>query len=257
MNLRTITSLALLALSLAVVRDVAPAAQDLRDVLYLRNGSIIKGTIVEVIPDSVVRIRTADGSLFVFTMAEVEKAVKEEITATPVYPQTMEKVGHPARTVIAPLVGYGTEDWFNTGLGIRIGSTLASGTYIGGVFVYHFGKTQSVSLSTGFFSVNLDITIKSLYTGVEVGHDIAASERFFIRPYSGFGYFSLIASASSGGSSASDSEGRFFISPGLMFHGLASEHFMLGLDGRYVIITGEGGSDASAFGIFGTFGFVL
>jgi hypothetical protein len=50
-----------------------------RDVVYLKNGSIIRGSLAAVVPDSVVKIQTADGSLFVFRMSEVEKIVKEEV----------------------------------------------------------------------------------------------------------------------------------------------------------------------------------
>jgi len=49
-----------------------------KDVIYLINGSIIKGMIIELIPNQTVKIKTADGSLFVFKMEEVEKILKEE-----------------------------------------------------------------------------------------------------------------------------------------------------------------------------------
>jgi hypothetical protein len=48
-----------------------------QDILYLKNGSIIKGTIIELVLDKTVKIQTADGSIFVFTMADVEKITKE------------------------------------------------------------------------------------------------------------------------------------------------------------------------------------
>jgi len=48
------------------------------DILYLKNGSIIKGNITEMVPNQTIKIRTADGSLFVFKMEDVEKVVKED-----------------------------------------------------------------------------------------------------------------------------------------------------------------------------------
>ncbi len=48
------------------------------DVVYLKNGSIIRGAILEIIPDSTIKTQTADGSLFVFKMNEVEKITKSE-----------------------------------------------------------------------------------------------------------------------------------------------------------------------------------
>lgn len=49
-----------------------------RDVVYLKNGSIIKGSVIEVIPNGSVKIQTQDGSLFVFDMNEVDRIVNEE-----------------------------------------------------------------------------------------------------------------------------------------------------------------------------------
>jgi hypothetical protein len=53
-------------------------AQQYIDVLYLKNGSIIKGIILEQVPNQTLKIQTADKSLFVYKMDEVEKILKEE-----------------------------------------------------------------------------------------------------------------------------------------------------------------------------------
>lgn len=49
-----------------------------RDIVYLKNGSIIKGDILEVVPNETIKIKTSDGSIFVFKMEEVERTGKEE-----------------------------------------------------------------------------------------------------------------------------------------------------------------------------------
>lgn len=54
-------------------------AQTKKETVYLRNGGIIKGEILEQIPDSVVKIKTADGSIFVYKMSEIEKITKEAV----------------------------------------------------------------------------------------------------------------------------------------------------------------------------------
>jgi hypothetical protein len=51
-------------------------AQRTKDVLYLKNGSVINGTIIGL-SDSIVKIRTADKSVFVFKPVEVDKYTKE------------------------------------------------------------------------------------------------------------------------------------------------------------------------------------
>ena len=47
------------------------------DVIYLKNGSVVRGIIVEQIPNETLRIRTQGGSEFVFKMSEVLKITKE------------------------------------------------------------------------------------------------------------------------------------------------------------------------------------
>lgn len=58
------------------------AAQQTQETVYLRNGSIIKGEVVEQVPGSSIKVRTADGSIFVYNEEEVERITKEE-TASP------------------------------------------------------------------------------------------------------------------------------------------------------------------------------
>ena len=50
-----------------------------RDVVSLKNGSVIKGVIIEQIPGEKLKIETSDGSLFVYQMSEVAKITKEKI----------------------------------------------------------------------------------------------------------------------------------------------------------------------------------
>lgn len=47
------------------------------DVVYLKNGSIIRGMIIEQTPNVSLKIQTKDGSVFVYKMEEVEKMAKE------------------------------------------------------------------------------------------------------------------------------------------------------------------------------------
>lgn len=47
-----------------------------RDVIYLKNGSVVKGTINEI-ADSRVTLTTKDGSMFIFAMDEVERISKD------------------------------------------------------------------------------------------------------------------------------------------------------------------------------------
>jgi hypothetical protein len=50
-----------------------------RDVVYLKNGSVIHGIIIETVPDSTIKIQTADGNIFVINFSEIEKYGKESV----------------------------------------------------------------------------------------------------------------------------------------------------------------------------------
>lgn len=52
-------------------------AQSLQEVVYLKNGSIIRGTVIEQKPNESIKIQTADGSVFVYAINEVSKITKE------------------------------------------------------------------------------------------------------------------------------------------------------------------------------------
>jgi hypothetical protein len=49
------------------------------DVLYLTNGSVIHGMIIEQVPNESIKIKTADRNIFVYRMDEVLKITKEEV----------------------------------------------------------------------------------------------------------------------------------------------------------------------------------
>ncbi len=67
----------LLLFTLLVGISLHCAAQNYTEVVYLKNGSIIRGIIIEQIPNSSLKIQTADGSIFAYPMNEVEKITKE------------------------------------------------------------------------------------------------------------------------------------------------------------------------------------
>ena len=55
------------------------SAQKSKDVLYLKNGSMIYGKLLEV-TDNQYKIQTSDGSIFIYSLPEVEKFVNETAT---------------------------------------------------------------------------------------------------------------------------------------------------------------------------------
>jgi hypothetical protein len=65
-------------LVLLIILLVPVSAQRNKDVIYLKNGSSIYGKLLEV-NDSQYKIKTADGSVFIFPSADVDKFVNETI----------------------------------------------------------------------------------------------------------------------------------------------------------------------------------
>ena len=85
-----------LSIVLVLASVVMFAQGTYKEVVYLKNGSIIKGIILEQVPNENVKIQTADGSIFVYPMSEVQKIAKEMIEP--------EK---PATQTVSPMLNVG------------------------------------------------------------------------------------------------------------------------------------------------------
>lgn len=77
----------------------------LQDVLYLKDGSIIRGTVIEHIPGQSVRIRSAAGDVFVYQMSEIERDTKEESAGTLPTRSRKEPVVACALSIFVPGLG--------------------------------------------------------------------------------------------------------------------------------------------------------
>ena len=95
--MKRITFLIAVAFGLAI--SSASFAQTVVDVVYLKNGSVIRGTIVEQVPGESLKVQTADGSIFVYALDEVEKMTKEEVEE--------EEVSRPTGSKKSPVVALG------------------------------------------------------------------------------------------------------------------------------------------------------
>lgn len=65
---------------LTVLVVTSPAfAQQMEDVVHLKNGGLVRGTIIEQIPGVSLKIQTREGNVFVYTMDEIAKMSKEPV----------------------------------------------------------------------------------------------------------------------------------------------------------------------------------
>jgi hypothetical protein len=92
-----------------------------QDVVHLKNGSVIRGTIVEEVPNQSITIATPDGSVMVCQMAEIEKITK------------VQKVGsHDIYSVGGRVGGIDNSFLNNAGTGLKCGSkVLFENGYLG------------------------------------------------------------------------------------------------------------------------------
>ncbi len=115
--------------------------EEMEDVVYLKNGNIIRGQILEQIVNESLKIETRGGSVFVFSMDEISRITKEEIKPT-VLEVKKEPVGRKRQPTLSfclslLLPGIGqfyngepTKGWIHMGLfaaGITAGALLDSG----------------------------------------------------------------------------------------------------------------------------------
>jgi hypothetical protein len=133
----------------------AEAQTDKQDVLYLKNGSIIRGMIVQFIPDSTIKIQTIDGSLFVFPAVEIEKIQKEDApfsTGIKKAPPLQQKDVNTAVSIFAGVAIPGGDLANGAETGFTVGLQIHSRKKIGalGNLSYSINSTSG-ELSVGSF----------------------------------------------------------------------------------------------------------
>ena len=57
--------------------SIPVSAQQMEDVLHLRDESVVRGTIIEHVPGESLKIQTVDGEVFVYTMDEIVEIARE------------------------------------------------------------------------------------------------------------------------------------------------------------------------------------
>lgn len=70
-----------MAMGLLITRALSAQAETLQEVVYLKNGTTMRGTILEQIPEESLKIKATDGVVYVYQMSDVAKITKEKATA--------------------------------------------------------------------------------------------------------------------------------------------------------------------------------
>ena len=223
--LRPVVALLIVASVIVCMSTLSLAQQGtLQDVVYLKDGSVIRGIIIEQKPGKTIKLPTADGNIFVYKMDLIDKIEKEKTVHTETTVQT-EAPSHatttgPATKVRAQgsfLFGGAIYSGFYLGTGVRFGANIPPGIYVGGVVVNHFVSGTDISIS---------------YIGGEIGFG-ADLQTVSITPYMSFGV------GFGGGQSA------FYVAPAFAITAWITPDIGFGPDLRYAYLpdysTGFGG----------------
>ena len=116
---------------LIVPASPALAQQNLEDVVYLKDGSVIRGVIIEQIPGASLKIQTRDGNVFFYEIDRVERITKE----APLFPDRNRKISrkNPALALVCSLLLAGGGQFYNEQY--NKGAAFLLGAIVGGAIV--------------------------------------------------------------------------------------------------------------------------
>ncbi|MCX6158922.1 MAG: hypothetical protein NTY74_13165 [Ignavibacteriae bacterium] len=177
-------------------------AQEMEDIVYLKNGSVIRGTIIEQVLNETIKIKTRDENVFVYKYDEILKIAKEE--------SSYSKNSTGSRyigtlsggvTIQIPSKSWGDEGvgfnvnlsnglLFNNNFGMRLNlryngfKGLNDGNVTAGVMVGDFGKYKRLK-TYGLIDLGVDYLNASGYSKVYLGIDIGGGINYELSPKSG------------------------------------------------------------------------
>ncbi|MCL2040306.1 MAG: hypothetical protein FWG85_07750 [Bacteroidetes bacterium] len=135
------------------------AENKLQDVVYLKNGSIIRGTIMEIIPDQTIKIESGN-NLFVYKMEEISEIKKEKIPDA-----DSDNANKKTKNFLSGNLNFiGFVGGFYPGIGLSYESMVSDKISIGGelgvdVYILPYCKFRTRWYPTG----------KTFYTELDVG----------------------------------------------------------------------------------------
>jgi hypothetical protein len=161
------------------------AQHNYEDVVYLKNGSVIRGIIIEQVPNQSIKIETADRNIFVYRFDEIEKLSKEVIRGTRNGHYRNSSSRSPSSGYIGILdvgyaVGIGDDgyDFVNLTMinGYKFNPHFSLGFGTGAKF-YHSAEAILIPFFTNF-QVNFINKAVSPYFALNVGYSFNASDDF-------------------------------------------------------------------------------
>jgi len=153
-----------------------------RDVIYLKNGSVIRGRIIEQVPDKSVKIETANRNVFVYKTNEIKKIIFESPKSNfRLFSDSASHRGYKA--IIETGYGIGLGD---NGLG-RVNLNIINGYQFNPYFSMGFGTglryyfdSQSVLIPffADFRGYFMNSKKFSPYVSLDIGYSFDATNNF-------------------------------------------------------------------------------
>ena len=151
---------------LLIIPFYSALSQNMIDVIHLKNGDILKGLIIENVPNDYVKIELSAGSVFTVKYTDIAKFTKEKAPQNekPKIKQPTQSYGSyniensrntgGGSLLLTLLGGIAIYDGSYPGTGFRIGGTILNTVYMGATAATHFGDV-SVSYYGAELGVNL------------------------------------------------------------------------------------------------------
>ena len=185
----------LLTLALMLGACTTTFAQSTKDVLYLKNGSIIYGQLIEMVPEKQVKIKTTDGSVFVYNTSEVDRIAKAETKEKENY--TERKSSFRTRKIATGFKGFiddsysasmNGSDFNRGGLSVSLGSQILPQLFVGAGLGLEYYTEPEVLTVPVFADVRVNFINGPIspFLGVKVGYTALGDfEGFYLNPMIG------------------------------------------------------------------------
>lgn len=204
----------LLALALMFSSSLTLFAQrGIESIIYLKNGSILRGKIIEEVLDKEMKIRTRDGNFFVVRYEDILKIVTDE---------------HNKNTNIDSKRGYiGLSLGYSGAKGLDSSGDRQSGAQVLIDFGFLFGEHWGISAKSfsNYIGGSSDGNISGLMLGPMWSTRLNDALRFELKPLMGYAIYDSQISSSLGGSSFPSLFGNSY-----SYYSDLSTAFALGLD---------------------------
>lgn len=175
---------------------ISASAQRYQEVVYLKNGSVIRGVVTEQIPGVSLKVQTSDGSVFAYPMSDVEKITKEQAVRKSENPFTKNFSDSYRPTGYRGFVDFGgaveVGDYgdgvisLSTSHGYQFNPYFFLGAGVG--LDYHFGW------ETVFIPIFADARVNFMdrkitpFFDLKIGYSVADGQGFYMNPSVGVNF---------------------------------------------------------------------